>query len=190
MKTVVYFVRHAQPNFENHDDLSRELTAKGLEDRKLVTGFLSVKGAAAVFSSPYKRAVDTVGDFAQKNKLSVNIVDDFRERKITDNWIENFNDFCRRQWFDFDYKMPDGESLNEVQKRNISALNKLIKEYEGKTFAIGSHGTALSTIINYYDKNFGYAEFEKIKSLMPWIVEFIFEGDKCIDITPFNLFEL
>ena len=35
--TNVYFVRHAQPNYEKHDDLTRELTEKGLQDRKLVT---------------------------------------------------------------------------------------------------------------------------------------------------------
>lgn len=35
--TNVYFARHAQPNYENHDDLTRELTEKGLQDRKLVT---------------------------------------------------------------------------------------------------------------------------------------------------------
>lgn len=35
--TNVYFVRHAHPNYENHDDLTRELTEKGLQDRKLVT---------------------------------------------------------------------------------------------------------------------------------------------------------
>ena len=41
--TNVYFVRHAQPNYENHDDLTRELTEKGLQDRKLVTEFLRDK---------------------------------------------------------------------------------------------------------------------------------------------------
>ena len=43
MKTIVYFVRHAQPNYENHDDMLRELSAKGLQDRKLVTDFLKDK---------------------------------------------------------------------------------------------------------------------------------------------------
>ena len=38
--TTVYFVRHAQPNYENHDDLTRELTEKGLQDRmKIVEAF-------------------------------------------------------------------------------------------------------------------------------------------------------
>ena len=38
--TTIYFVRHAQPNYENHDDMSRELSEKGLRDRALVTDFL------------------------------------------------------------------------------------------------------------------------------------------------------
>ena len=28
--TTVYFVRHAEPNYDNHDDMSRELSKKGL----------------------------------------------------------------------------------------------------------------------------------------------------------------
>lgn len=35
--THIYFVRHAQLNYDNHDDFSRELSEKGLEDRKLAT---------------------------------------------------------------------------------------------------------------------------------------------------------
>lgn len=41
--TIVYFVRHAESNVNNHDDLSRELTEKGKKDRKLVTKFLLEK---------------------------------------------------------------------------------------------------------------------------------------------------
>ena len=58
--THVYFVRHAEPNYENHDDRSRELSSKGSADRALVTDYLRDKGAIAVLSSPYRRAVDTV----------------------------------------------------------------------------------------------------------------------------------
>ena len=55
--TNVYFVRHAQPNYENHDDLTRELTENGLQDRKLVTEYLRDKEIHAVLSSPFKRMV-------------------------------------------------------------------------------------------------------------------------------------
>ncbi len=62
--TTVYFVRHAAPNLHNHDDLTRELTEQGLQDRKQVTAFLRDKGIDVIFSSPYKRAVDTIKEFA------------------------------------------------------------------------------------------------------------------------------
>ena len=126
--TTVYFVRHAQPNYENHDDMLRELTAKGLEDRKLVTRFLADKNVDVVLSSPFLRSVDTVRDFADTNGLKIGIVEDFRERRIDSVWIEDFNGFCKAQWADFNYKLSDGESLGEVQKRNVAALNKVLEE--------------------------------------------------------------
>ena len=79
--------------------------------------------------------------------------------------------------------------MDEVQKRNITALNDVLERYNGKNIIVGSHGTALSTIINYYDKSFGYSEFEKVKGLMPWIVRFTFKDEKCVEIKQFNLFE-
>lgn len=60
MKTTVYFVRHAEPNYHNHDDRTWELTTKGMEDRKLVTAFLADKNVDVVLSSSYKRAIDAI----------------------------------------------------------------------------------------------------------------------------------
>ncbi len=178
--TTLYFVRHAEPNYENHDDMTRELSAKGLKDRVLVTDFLRDKEIDAVLSSPYKRAIDTVLDFAHAEGLDVELIEDFRERKVDSGWIENFNAFCKAQWENFEYKLSDGESLGEVQERNIAALDQVLEKYREKNIVIGSHGTALSTIINYYDKSFGYSEFEKIRNLMPWIVKMTFAGKDCV----------
>ena len=188
--TTIYFVRHAEPNYNNHDDMSRDLTDKGTADSKLVTRFLADKNVDIVFSSPYKRAIDTVRDFSEINGLEIHVENDFRERKIDSCWIDDFTAFCKAQWKDFDYKLSDGETLREVQTRNILALNRVLQEYKNKTIVIGTHGTALSTIINFYDKQFGYADFERIKGLMPWIVKFTFESDDCVDIQSYNLFEL
>lgn len=186
--TRVFFVRHAEPNYENHDDMTRELTPKGMEDRKLVTAFLSDKNIDVVLSSPYKRAVDTVADFAEKNGLPIETIDDFRERKVGNGWIEDFTEFSRSQWADFTYKLPEGECIREVQYRNIAALNEVLNRFFGKNIVIGSHGTALSTVINYYDNSYDYEDFEKIRFLMPWIVEFVFdENRKCININKYDL---
>lgn len=188
--TNVYFVRHAQPNYENHDDLTRELTEKGLQDRKLVTEFLRDKEIHAVLSSPFKRSVDTVKEFADEMELPIAFVEDFRERRVDSGWIEDFTAFAKRQWVDFSYKLSDGECLGEVQARNIAALNRVLAEHEGKNVVIGSHGTALSTVINYFEPSFGYEDFDAIRGLMPWIVRLSFEGTKCVEIEKIDLFSV
>ncbi len=187
--TTIYFVRHAEPDYDNHDDTLRPLTEKGRKDRGLVTEYLSNKNIRIALSSPYKRAYDTILDFTVKNNLEILCIDDFRERKIDSVWIEDYEAFSKNQWDDFLYRYSDGECLKEVQERNIRALHKVLLEYRGKNIVIGSHGTALSTIINYYDKSFGYNEFQKIKSLMPWIVKFKFNDLNCVHIERINLFE-
>jgi len=185
--TKVYFVRHAIPDFSIKDDLIRPLTDEGINDCKKVTKFLSDKDITKAFSSPYKRSIDTIKDFAESLNLKINIIDDFRERKTDNVWIDDFNKFSKEQWIDFDYKSSEGESLNEVQNRNIKALMHILKENVYENMVIGSHGTALSTIINYFNKKFDYTEFERIKHLMPFIVCFTFDGKYVMNIEEFTL---
>ena len=187
--TTVYFVRHAAPNYDNHNDALRELSAKGLNDRTLVTAFLTDKHIDAVFSSPFKRAIDTVHDFADKNGFDITIIDDFKERRVDSVWIDDFDAFAKKQWNDFTYKLSDGECLQEVQERNIKALDNLLESHQNKNIIIGSHGTAISTVINFYDKSFGYDAFNRIRFLMPWIIKLTFNEKALVSIETFNLFE-
>ncbi len=186
--TTIYFVRHAEPNYNNHNDAQRELTPKGLQDRELATDFLSDKNIDVVLSSPFKRSVDTIKPFANNFNLNITLIDDFKERRVDSVWIEDFKAFSINQWNDFTYKYHDGETLGEVQKRNISALHEVLKNYKNKNIVVGSHGTALSTIINYYDNSFGYEDFNKIKALFPWIVKFTFDDNSLVSIDKIDLF--
>lgn len=188
--TTIYFVRHAQPNYQNHDDLTRELTEKGLRDREVVTAYLADKQIDAVLSSPFKRAVDTVLPVAEARGLTVRTIEDFRERKIESVWIDNFEEFCRNQWADFSYKLSDGECLQEVQDRNMKALGAVLEEYRGQTLVIGTHGTALSTILHWFDPTFGYAGFSRIRHRMPWVVKMVFSGKDLVEMELTNVFKL
>lgn len=188
MTTTVYFVRHAEPNFSNHDDLSRELSIKGLQDSQLICQFFKEKSIDAIFSSPYKRAIDTIKSTAADHQLTIKEIDDFRERKIDSVWIEDFTAFAMFQWQDFSYKLSNGESLQEVQERNIAALEKLLEEHRNQVLLIGSHGTAISTVINYYQRQFSYEGFSKIKLLFPFILKMTFKDKKCLSIRLYNPF--
>ncbi len=188
--TNVYFIRHAESDTSVRDGRIRPLTTRGLASRSLVSAFLSDKGIDAVLSSPYKRAVDTIAAFAEESNLAIEIVEDFREQRSSGDMRRdnpNFRSFLQRQWLDFAYVFSDGECLREVQERNIAALHRVLRAHEGNNIAIGTHGTALSVIINYYDAAYGFADFEAMEHKLPWAVKMVFAGLACTEIQKIDL---
>ena len=180
MNTTVYFIRHAKPDISIKDDKTRPLSLEGIEKSKeLVKLFKEIK-IDYIYSSPFKRAIQTIEPIAKDKNIIIEVINDFRERKMSDEWIENYEEYSKKQWDDFSYKLKDGESLEEVQKRNIEELEKILKENMGKTIIIGTHGTALSTIINYYDKTFLHNDFMEIVNIMPYIMKMEFRNNKYI----------
>ncbi|MFR8003415.1 MAG: histidine phosphatase family protein [Hydrogeniiclostridium sp.] len=188
--TIIYFVRHAESDSSVHDPILRPLTEKGLRDRALVTNFLLDKNIDCAFSSPYKRSIDTIADFADRKGIEIKVIRDFREHEtISDSYTdEHYFPFIQKYWENRFYKVPGDESIHELQNRNISALEKTIKAYKDKNIIIGTHGMALSSIINYYDKTYEYQNFLAMVKLKPWIVKMTFDGSVNTGIEYFNLF--
>ncbi|CAM3270242.1 histidine phosphatase family protein [Streptococcus pluranimalium] len=187
MKQTIYLIRHAEPNYNNHQDDERELTAKGLQDCQLLLDYFKDISVDRIYSSPFKRTLQTIDELAKEKNLPIQIKENFRERKIDDVWIDDFNTFSQRQWQDFNYKLAKGESLQEVQDRNIQQLQEILKEQE-TSIIISSHGTAISTILNYYDHQFAFDNFQAIKQLMPFLATLSFENGKLQDFSIRNLF--
>ncbi|MCL2287432.1 MAG: histidine phosphatase family protein [Firmicutes bacterium] len=189
--TTIYFIRHAEPERSAdsiYTDRTYPLTAKGIEDRKLVNEFLRDKNIDVVLSSPFKRAVDTVAEFAGQIGCEVELIEDFRERAITDKWLglDEFQKFALRQWEDFSYKLPGGESIEEVQERKLAALHGVLKRHKGKNIVIGTHGMALSSLLVHYDSGFTYDRH--VEMPMPYVVKMVFNGETCFDIFMLDLF--
>jgi len=185
--TTVYFVRHAESDFSVLDDRNRPLTIKGSADSALVTDFLQDKEIDVIFSSPYRRSIDTISGFADSIELPVHTIEDFREckRALLDDW----QPYAKMQWADFSYKQSDDECLADVQKRNITALHEVLGQHKNKNIVIGTHGIALSTIINYFDSSFMFNDFMDMVFLNPWVVKMDFNGNNYIRMKKINLFQ-
>ena len=179
--TEVYFVRHAQSRSDDTDDRTRRLTETGKRDSEAVSWVLADRGITYIASSPYTRAIDTVSGFAELVGLPVNLYEDLRERNYGGWHGENFFEFIERQWSDFDYHIEDGECLRSVQERNIRVLKQLLAEHRDGKIAVATHGTALSSILNYYYPQFGFESFMKIVDFMPFVIRLDFDGEECIN---------
>lgn len=189
--TTIYFIRHAQSDTTVRDGRIRPLTPKGLSSRILVNEFLEGKNIDAVLSSPFKRAFDTVSDFAEKNGFVIKTIEAFCEQRSSSDMRRDHPEFrlsLERQWADFSYTYSDGECLRDVQERNISGLNKVLKEYKDKNLVIGTHATALSVMINYYDNSYNFKDFEEMEYKLPWAVTMVFDGLKCVSIEKNDLY--
>ena len=184
MKTI-WFVRHCQSDNTVHEDKSRPLTEKGMADAQRVTEFFRGKDVDRVASSPYRRAIDTVAGTAAARGLPVDTDEDLRERAVG-GWVEDFDAFAQRQWADLSYALPGGESLQGVMERNLAALQRLLA-HQAQNTVVGTHGTALCTLIRAFHSGFGYEDFRRIQHVMPWIVRFTFDGDRLIEWKQFDI---
>lgn len=176
--TKIYFVRHAQPEHAWEDDRTRPLTGEGKKDSAIVLEFLKDKHVDAFYSSPYKRSIDTIADSADFFGKDIITDEDLREREKGVNG--NNQGMFQKRWDDHNYHEEGGESIAMVQKRNMRALTEILRDNIDKEVVVGTHGTALSTILNFYDKSFGCDDFLRIIDRMPYVIELDFEGDKLV----------
>lgn len=175
----LYFVRHAEPDHDWKVDSTRPLSAEGASDCALVTQALLNIEVNRFISSPYKRSCDTISGSADAHGMDIVTDERLRERdrgKLPNSW-----DIMKKRWEDFDFNEEVGESLRMVQKRNSEAILELLSSgTPSESIVVGTHGTALATIFNYFDPLFGFEDFKRIIDYMPYIIRLDFEGQKCV----------
>lgn len=171
----LYFVRHAEPDHDWEEDRTRPLSAAGSSDCARVTAALHNIEVDRFVSSPYRRSFDTIRRGAEDHGKE--IVTDERLRERERGNLPNSWEIIKKRWNDFSYHEDGGESLRMVQKRNVEAVLELLSGGSpSETIVIGTHGTALSTIINYFDPASGFENFKRIIDYMPYIIRLDFEG--------------
>lgn len=176
--TSIYFVRHAEPDHDWEDDRTRPLTREGLEDRMKVLEVLKDIKIDCYFSSPYKRSFDTIKECAKFHGMEITSDERFRERRRGLN--SDVDGMLQKRWSDFNFHEQDGEPLGVIQKQNIEVLKEVLKKHSGQNIVIGTHGTALSTIINYFYPSYSCDDFLRIIDYMPYIIRLDFDGTNCI----------
>lgn len=176
--TEIYFIRHAESFYSKEDnDFDRPLTVRGKVDAEELAKYFSDISIDHIISSPYVRAIDTVEIIARDKGLPLELVNDFRERRVGDKDVAvgEFENFAQKQWNDFHYARRGGESLYTVQKRALKSLEKVLQKYSDNNIIIATHGTLLGIVLNYYDdEKYDFQYWKGLK--MPDIFSFKFNS--------------
>ena len=154
----VILVRHAASTGPSPE---ARLSEEGYQQSLSLVEKLAPFGIDAVFSSPYKRALETIEPFAVNHDFDIQILVDLRERKLsaqpTDDWLEHI----RRSFADHDHHLEGGESLVDTRARALKAL-KTISELDYKLPVAVSHGNWISSVLTHLDYSFGFEDWRSL----------------------------
>ena len=148
MLTII-LIRHAEatPPTEGvgaESERDRPLTERGLRDAEALAEKLAGIQPDRVYSSPYRRAIQTVTPIANRHAMKVELVEDLRERLLSPGPVPDFREQLQRCWRDFDYAMPGGESNRIAQTRVMSVFADLGRRHDEGLIILGSHGNLVS----------------------------------------------
>ena len=157
--TIVYISRHSQPfrkllgeykvnEIEQIRNEKNPLSVEGEKYADKMSNYPELLKVDVIYSSHYVRAMATAKYIAEKNNIVLNIDERFGERRFGVNDMSELpQTFFEDQFRNWDYKLSNGESANDVSKRMNDALSETLNLNKRKVIAIVSHGTAISTML-------------------------------------------
>jgi probable phosphoglycerate mutase len=112
--------------------------------------------AAAIYSSPLDRAMETAAPVGLALKLPVQVCDAFGELRFGE-WagrdiseLEGLAQWQRFNSFRSSTPIPGGELMLEVQARTVREVNRLCVHHPGQSVLIFSHGDVIRALIAHY----------------------------------------
>ena len=155
----VILVRHGETTanvkrlFCGHTDA--ELTEKGINQAKEAYEKLKSYDFELVFSSDLRRAYNTAEIINSDKRLKINRVPELREINFgefeghTFDEIMSKDDKFKKGYFhdNWSYRFPNGESLEEMNHRIITAYRNILKENNDKNILMVLHAGVIRGIL-------------------------------------------
>lgn len=157
--TTIYLLRHSQPfrkllgeyNVNEVEQLRNEKNPLSVDGERLAKEMSKrdeLQNIDVIYSSHYVRTMCTAKYIAENNNIKLNVDERLGERKFgVNNTSELPPTFFEEQFRDWDYKLENGESANEVSKRMNEVLLEILNKNQGRNIAVVSHGTAISAMV-------------------------------------------
>lgn len=147
---TILLIRHGETAW-NREEIFRgradvALNETGLKQAQLLAEYLKDEKIAEIYSSPLKRALQTAEKIASYQNLEVNISNELNDFDFglwqglpLDQVKKEFPDIFDK-WRNYPHlvKIPGAENLEEVRRRALSLVNKVINRNQG-IIAMVSH---------------------------------------------------
>jgi 2,3-bisphosphoglycerate-dependent phosphoglycerate mutase len=163
--TEIVLVRHALSVPRTADgpgEFTRPLTPDGLRQAYELVDALTEPSPATVWSSPYRRAIQTVQPTAEALGLPVHTHRELREwddgLAYTDDWEPHYDE----SWANPSYARPGGESLEQLRTRAVNTLRTLAHHNHGQIVLAASHGTFIAQALSGFGMPIDWADAQRM----------------------------
>ena len=150
-----YLVRHAPAHWTPDED--RPLSARGRADAELVADLLQEAPISAIFTSPYRRARQTISPLSRRLGLRVQEIYDLRERLLGAGFVEDFEAAVEATWRDTGFCHPGGESNAAAQRRGVAVVDRIREQVMAGQVVLSTHGNLLALILRHFDPSVDFA---------------------------------
>ena len=100
-------------------------------------------------------ALETAKYLASNLELDINIEPSLGERVLGNLGDKKIRMVQELQESDFNYKLPNGESLNDVKSRALRFLNQVLRTDKDKKVVMFTHNVLITALLSVYcDKGF------------------------------------
>ena len=160
--TRFYLIRHAESPWS--PDEQRSLSARGLAQAEAVMRAMMAydEPLPIIYSSPYRRAYETISPLAQQLKLNVRMTNELCERRLAGAPVEDFLAAVAETWKHPDTALPGGESNADAQRRGVALVNRLRQRYLDRCVILSTHGNLLALILQHFDPNVDFAFWQAL----------------------------
>jgi 2,3-bisphosphoglycerate-dependent phosphoglycerate mutase len=152
--TTIYLVRHAHAEWS--PDENRPLSERGRANAVVLGELLSRSPIGAIYSSPARRALETVELLAHRRQLEPIKVADLRERELFVEAGTDLETVVKATWLAPESASVGSESNNIAQARGLAAIRKILDEHTGGHSVAATHGNLLALILNGLRPTFGF----------------------------------
>lgn len=162
-KTTLYFVRHGETEYNRRRimqgrRINSSLNDKGRRQADALAHRLSEVSLDAIYTSSLNRTIETAAPTsAHRSDAAVRSLPDLDEMSWgvfegmpSSGELEEMLDEMHARWDrgEFDYRVEEGESILDVQKRGVAAVEQIVNDHAGETVLIVTHGRFLRVLLS------------------------------------------
>lgn len=156
----VYVIRHCKAEGQPSES---SLTDEGFKQaNELATRF--EKGEIErIISSPYKRAIQTIQPLAEQLNVEIEMSPQLEERVLSVVPLIDWKEKLKKTFDNPSLKFKGGESSEEATNRIVKVVESVCDSDLGNTIIV-THGNLMALLLNHYNKQFGFNEWEKLSN--------------------------